>query len=211
VYPFALINGSWLARGVINGPEPGPHRQFGVSVDFWGNTLVAGAPFAVTNGMECGAVYTYLTNADGSTWINGVKLVPWQLQDLMHFGWSVALENDKMVVGAWADDNDTLKTTGGAFIFTKANGIWTNTGGYSGTQPYGEAGRSVALDGDKAFISDENWNSLRGRVVVFNSISQFINCPDLNLPLQFGKCVAAHNGRYIAADDYGKVYFGVWE
>jgi hypothetical protein len=214
VYPFALVNGSWLSRGVINDPDLNGNHYFGHAVDFWNNTLVAGSSTSVTDGKSCGAVFTYLTNADGSTWINGVKIIPPvnKRQDWMHFGLSVSFNNDTLLIGSPSYDDGTNENTGAAFLFYKQNGVWSSGSLFAGEGAHSEMGVSVALDGNNCFIGHEQWSNQKGRVVVYaNGYEEIISNPYPNTPSNFGKKIAIHNGRYIIADDWGKVYFGVWQ
>jgi len=98
--------------------------SFGASIAVQGNMAVVGAPNATENGVSSGAVYIFNRDINGN-WNQGVKLLPTLSNDEQHFGASVALlGNDLIVVGATGDDGKGVNT-GAVYIFKNTGGNWT--------------------------------------------------------------------------------------
>ncbi|MEQ8852337.1 Calx-beta domain-containing protein [Gimesia sp.] len=105
--------------------------QFGHSVAIEGNTIVVGAPFAdayVNPKYEnTGAVFVF--TKDESGWKNATvtKLISPEADEAYRssFGWSVALENNTLVVGASLVQGSPYYR-GAAYVFTKNASGWEN-------------------------------------------------------------------------------------
>tara|TARA_R110002012_G_scaffold11867_5_gene53127 strand:+ start:177 stop:1790 length:1614 start_codon:yes stop_codon:yes gene_type:complete len=118
---------------LINPDETG--AGFGDYVDIWGNCVVIGSPNADldANGQNpissAGAAFIYDKNASGN-WELTQKIDGLHRDAEDRFGYSVAIDNNFIVVGAFADDEDEnggnpINAAGSAFIFEKnSNGIW---------------------------------------------------------------------------------------
>ncbi|MFT5473949.1 MAG: hypothetical protein ACI856_002283, partial [Kiritimatiellia bacterium] len=106
----------------------------GLSVCIEGDLLVIGAPDAslIPGGPETGAVFVYKRNAGGpNAWGEVYRWAPGQAgNDTGHFGWSVALTDRQLAVGA-PQFNTVPGTTareGAAFLFSHNSGAsnsWT--------------------------------------------------------------------------------------
>ena len=93
--------------------------RFGSSVAISGDIVVVGAPFEDTGASDAGAAYIFDTN--------GNQLHKLQASDKAEdykFGYSVAIEGDKIVVGSY-DSDKVVGFTGMAYIFdTNGNQIY---------------------------------------------------------------------------------------
>ena len=98
---------------------------FGRSVAIDGDTAVVGAWADDTVGNNAGAAYVY--QWDGTTWNLQTKLLPELGDDGVaandYFGWSVAIDGDTVVIGAWADDT-TGNNAGAAYVYQWDGTIW---------------------------------------------------------------------------------------
>ena len=98
--------------------------SFGQSVAVSGDTMVVGAWGDDDLGTNAGSAYVYTRS--GTTWTQQAKL---QSSDGMwddKFGYSVAISGDTLVVGAYADDEDTYTlNSGSVYIFTRSGTTWT--------------------------------------------------------------------------------------
>ena len=111
-----------------------------------------------------------------------------------YFGYSVAIDGDTCVIGAWGTNN----FTGNAYVFTNDGGTWslkqtlTATGGASGDF----FGKCVAIDGDTCLIGAYRTNSSTGSAYVFTndggtwSLKQTLTATGGANGDYFGKCVA---------------------
>jgi len=122
-----------------------PNDKFGGSVALGGGAVVVGAPGVDTSR---GSVYVFTFN--GAVWTQQAKLSANDRAAGDEFGYTVALDGDTLVVGAFRDSIGANFQQGSAYVFTRNGGVWTqqqkitaNDGGV-----YGHFGYSVALDAD---------------------------------------------------------------
>ncbi len=68
-------------------------------------------------------------------------------------GWSVAVDDDTLVIGALGDD-DTENLSGSAYVFTRVAGGWTQAGKLTASDPKVDAGfgHAVAVHGDTIIV-----------------------------------------------------------
>jgi hypothetical protein len=159
-YVFSNTNGTWsqVAELTASGEASG---HFGVSVALDGDTCVIGA--AGTNSFAGSA---YVFSKTSGTWTQVAELTDPGGARNDQFGFSVALDGDTCVIGAWG----TNSFAGSAYVFSNTSGTWTQVaqltaaGGASG-----DFGGSVALDGDTCVIGAVGTNSSTGRAYVFSN------------------------------------------
>ena len=88
---------------------------FGYSVAISGDRVVVGAPF---RGVERGAAYLYRRNVGGlNMWGQTKKMFASDRLRGDNNGYSVAVDSNTIVVGAYGDDIDTNIDQGSAYIF----------------------------------------------------------------------------------------------
>jgi antibiotic biosynthesis monooxygenase (ABM) superfamily enzyme len=147
---YTRANGAWTQQGsklVGSGAVGAAVQGVSVALSADGNTAIVGGPH--DNG-EAGAAWIYTRS--GGVWTQqGGKLVgsdavgvPVVLQ-----GYSVALSGDgnTAIVGGQYDNEQT----GAAWVYARANGVWTQQGGKllaNDAVGHAEQGYSVALSGD---------------------------------------------------------------
>jgi hypothetical protein len=147
---------------------------FGYSVALSGNTVVVGAPYegSTTTGVDStpnessndnGAAYVFVRS--GTSWSQQAYLKPGHNVSFeQHFGWSVAVSGDTVVVGAPRETSSTTginstpnvasNDAGAAYIFTRSGTTWNQqaylkAGHVSGGDRFGW---SVAVSGDTAVV-----------------------------------------------------------
>ncbi len=101
---------------------------FGYSVDICGNYAIVGSHQENVDGMP-GAGAAYLYYFDGTSWTEQDKLMSIDRDIGDHFGYSVALSEERAVVGAvYEDDNivgeDSIATAGSAYVFSRSGSSW---------------------------------------------------------------------------------------
>jgi hypothetical protein len=124
---------------------------FGSSVALSGNTAVIGVPRADTSfDFEAGCVYVFVRNND--TWHLEAKLLAENGAAGAHFGSSVALSGDTVVIGA--PDWSNLRKPGSAYVFVREGPSWTQQAKLLAIVPENEDkfGDSVAVDGDTVLV-----------------------------------------------------------
>src|SRR5262249_49721649 len=122
---------------------------FGYAVDLSGDTLVVGSWMDDNErGVKAGRVYVYTRGGDA--WVPSAKLVGADTTAGDGFGVSVALSADTLVIGALEHAGQDAPGAGAAYVFTRANGEWTQQAKL--TAPNGAAhdhfGSAAALDAD---------------------------------------------------------------
>ena len=88
--------------------------DFGFEVDISGDHAVISALWDDPNGTNSGAAYVFVRTESG--WIQEAKLIPDDGGPDDHFGRSVSMDGDTIVIGAQNDD-DNGSDAGAAYIF----------------------------------------------------------------------------------------------
>ena len=161
VYVFTKSGSTWIQAAKLTPTVPEAYAFFGGSVALDGNTLVIGSRLYDTGGyLNAGAAYVFTKS--GSTWSKQAKLTASIPRQLAALGYSLAVDGDTVLVGAFGDDTIRGELgSGSAYVFEKPSEGWDDDD-YSGNetakltasdrQPSGYFGFSVALDGDTAVI-----------------------------------------------------------
>ena len=122
----------------------------GVSVAVDGDTALVGAPFDdVGANTEQGAVYVFTRTGDG--WTQTAKLIASDGAADDFFGFSVAIEGDTIVAGAFGDDVGADANRGSVYTFARAGApARTQTAKLTASDgaTFDLLGDSVAIDGD---------------------------------------------------------------
>ena len=191
VYVFTkpTSSGGWadtIAAPVKLTPTiPEAYAFFGGSVALAGNTLAIGSRLYDAGGrLSSGAAYVFTKDSTG--WSQAAKLTASTSLQLAYLGYSLAVDGDTVLVGAYGDDTVLGELgSGSAYVFDKPPGGWDDDD-YSGNetakltasdrQPSGYFGFSVALDGDTAVIgarqhSDSEIGAGSGAAYVFTKQS----------------------------------------
>jgi hypothetical protein len=147
-YVFERIDGVWTEVAKLTGSDATAQADFGRSVSILGNRVVVGAWFDGAQGSA------YVFELINGIWTEVAKLTASDGALYDHFGTSVSLSANHIVVGASYDD-DYGDISGSAYLFERIDGVWTEVAkltandGASGDR-FGEA---VALSGDHAIIA----------------------------------------------------------
>lgn len=104
--------------------ESGEHDCVGRSVALDGDTLMAGAKGDDDFGSNSGAVYVF--RREGTKWVKEAKLKASDAEIDDFFGFSVGVDGDLAVVGAWQED-DRGNGAGAAYVFRRIDGAWKET------------------------------------------------------------------------------------
>jgi hypothetical protein len=93
--------------------------QFGISVAIDGDTIVIGAYCDDDDGSCSGSVYVFLTSDGAATYGQVAKLTAADAAMYDYFGYSVAIDGNTIVIGAYGDD-DAGDSSGSAYVFSGA-------------------------------------------------------------------------------------------
>lgn len=150
-YVFRRIGNAWTREATLTASGGVVGDAFGSAVAVSGNTIVVGAIGAQGNVAISGAAYVFTRS--GATWSQEATLAPSDGVAYDYFGYSVALDGDSAVIGAYEHDAKGLYS-GAAYVFSRSGSTWsqqqelTASNGVSGDV----FGWSVALSGDTAVV-----------------------------------------------------------
>ena len=162
---------------------PETDESFGVSVSFYGNTALIGAPHDDYDNVktDSGSVYVFTrSSTDGTFTELSTKLHASNPEAGYHFGESVSLYGDTALIGATYDDDNGKSKSGSVYVFTRSStdGTFTERSKLHASNAAGwdRFGISVSLYGNTALIGahgrdDENDNTITnvGSVYVFKA------------------------------------------
>jgi hypothetical protein len=118
VYVFERGDGVWSQAQKLVASDPVAGAQFGISVDIDGDRAVIGAYGHPVAGFESGAAYVF--ERSGSGWVETQRLTPDVHEAGGRFGWAVAIEGDRILVGAHLTGADA----GAAYLFEHDGTAW---------------------------------------------------------------------------------------
>ena len=107
-YVFARSGSTWTLQQKLTANDPARAEELGASVAVSGDTVIAGAPYADSNG---GAAYVFVRSGPASTWTLQQRLQPDDAVGYDGFGDEAALEGDTALVGP--------------YVFVRAGATWT--------------------------------------------------------------------------------------
>ncbi|GEP41612.1 hypothetical protein BGE01nite_09030 [Brevifollis gellanilyticus] len=184
-YVFTRSAGAWSQAAYLKASHPGADDRFGSAVGAAGKTVVVGAwgedgsatgvnGTPDNNATDAGAAYIFSRAEANGAWIQQAYLKAGNTGAGDQFGWSVAVSEDTVVIGAPKEDssltgvnaafNENAANAGAAYVFTRSGGTW-------GQQAYlkaGNAGASdafgwaVAASGDSLIVGAPNENTGNG-------------------------------------------------
>ena len=154
------------------GSDDAANEEFGGSVAVDDGTAVVGAPEHDINGnANAGAAYVFTRAPDSGEWSRPIELTAGSDgAENDWFGYSVAVDGDTIVVGAYQNDADTNNNNeGSAYIFTKVDGEWSGPVKLiaSDTAANDWFGYSVAVDDDTIVVGARWHNGKAGAAYVF--------------------------------------------
>ncbi|TAL47371.1 MAG: hypothetical protein EPN92_04940 [Chitinophagaceae bacterium] len=160
--PLSMPLQKFAAANKIVAADRKHNAEFGRSVSISGNYAVVGVPWESTdvndqNAMtQAGGAYVFEKTSDNN-WKQIQKIVAKDRTPGDHFGWSIGISGNYIVVGAIYDREDDKgkdigTSAGTAYIFEKnANGSWQQMQKIS-ARTYNYFGGSVAIDNNTIVI-----------------------------------------------------------
>jgi len=128
IYKFDSETESWSEQAKLLAADREAGDVFGISVDISSTYAVIGA---VERDAARGAAYVFEKN-ESDIWVQVIKLEAPIRQSSDRFGQSVAIHGDRIVVGAYHEDEDendleTMQNAGSAYVFTRGSSGWVLT------------------------------------------------------------------------------------
>src|SRR5688572_17564813 len=126
--------------------------EFGSAVALQGDWALVGAPLDDDMGFQSGSVYVFRRNGIG--WIEHQKLTASDEQPSDSFGFSVAMDATRAVIGAPLQDPQGSFGAGSAYVFELQGSTWVETAKVWGMPTYSTAhfGYAVSISGDRILI-----------------------------------------------------------
>lgn len=182
------LDGTQLAK--IQASDAQSTDRFGYSVAASNTRIVVGAPWEDTSGQDAGSVYIFD--------IEGNQLAKIQSSDIKindRFGWSVAVSDTRIVVGATGASS--LSAAGGAYIFDIAGNQIAKIQA-SDPQTYGMFGNTVSVSDNRIVVGapTDASGTGAGDVYIFDINGNFITKAiqsDAQAADKFGHAVAVSN------------------
>jgi hypothetical protein len=116
-------NGVWSERAKISAPDATGGEEFGYDLRLDGTRLVASAPSDDDLGANSGSVYVF-ERLSTTTWTMTHKLLAADGEAGDAFGCSISTSGDRVLVGAFADD-DAGSISGSAYLMERrSDGSW---------------------------------------------------------------------------------------
>ena len=141
-------------QSALGDPTPGSGDLFGSSCSLDGDTLAIGVPFNLTAASgRLGSAQVFRRVA--GSWLFEQEVVASNGSDMDQFGLSIAIQGDRMIVGARRHMTNGLFRAGAAYSFRFDGTTWVEEQMLTAPIPRADAdyGNSVDLDGDIAIVS----------------------------------------------------------
>jgi len=157
-YVFTRTGGTWSQQGHLFADDAAAGDEFGDSVAISGDTIVVGA-YGDVNAAGDIAGSAYVFTRTGTTWSQQDHLFADDAAAGDNFGYSVAIDGDTIVVGAYSDDTAAGADAGSAYVFTRTGSTWSQQDHLfaDDAAAYDYFGGSVAIDGDTIVVG-ANWD-----------------------------------------------------
>jgi hypothetical protein len=196
------------------------NNNFGASVAIYDNIIIAGAPEEadIDDDYETGVVYVFVKQGEEWTDMTETAIlspVNPDEEDYMYFGYSVAIDNDIIIIGANEYYNTNGDRTGAAFYY-KVPESWDNAVVSDMLLPdnleeYSSFGIDIAAYNGTVVIG----SGMMGKVFVYNRTGDSystpieINDPDIENNEYFGYSVDVNENLLVVGEPYietGEVY-----
>ena len=163
----ALVPAQVKPKLVANDGSAGD--EFGRSVAIFGDTAIVGAYGDDDEGNESGSAYIF--RREGDNWIQQTQLLAGDGAAGNHFGESVAISGDTVIVGASGDD-DKGTNSGSAYVFRRDDSEWGQPIKLTAVDgaAFDYFGESVAISGDTVIVGaslDDDKGTNSGSAYVF--------------------------------------------
>jgi len=205
-YVFSRLGSVWTQQQKLIAPDAATNDRFGCSVAIDNNTIVIGA---YRRNIYTGCAYVFTRTS--SNWSFQQKLTASDAETGDYFGYSVAIDNNTIIIGVPYDDYSGLDYTGSAYLYKKQDTTWLEQDilRASDSSQMAHFGNSVAIDGNWAVIGAyecniENTNTAGAAYVFANTDAGWVEQQklfDANSPAygeDFGWAVAIKNDTILA-------------
>lgn len=145
----------WKEEAKLTASDGAAQDDFGRAVSIEASRIVIGKPGGQTNGRNSGAAYVF--DLIGAGWIEVAKLLPLDGAKSDHFGTSVSLSGNAVLVGAPAND-DAGVSSGAAYLFRREDDTWNQVAKLlpADGHPGAQFGMTVGILRDRVLVGASN-------------------------------------------------------
>ncbi len=178
LFRFDAGSGTWSHEEMLYASDGEAGDVFGFSVAASNDRVLIGATGDDDNGTAAGAAYVFAYDSGSGTWSEEGKILPVDGDVSAAFGTSVALDNDRALIGAYRDDAPGFNSGSAyTFAFDSGSGVWNEEAKLvASTGADGdELGLSVGLSGNTALAGagrDDDLGPESGAVFVYDLTPQ---------------------------------------
>ena len=122
-YIFVRTGANWAQQAKLVANDGASLDHFGRSVAIWGETVIVGTNGKVGANVAQGSAYIFVRT--GANWAQQTKLTANDGATNDHFGESVSISDETVIVGASGDDIGGNTDQGSAYIFIRNGADWT--------------------------------------------------------------------------------------
>lgn len=150
-YIYMRSGNAWSIQDSLTASDASAGSNFGYSVAIDGDYAIVGAPFwdstGTSNFTEAGKVFFFMRS--GSTWSEQAAFTSSDPEEDQFFGWSVDIDGEYAVVGAYKDD-EIARNAGAAYTFIRSDDIWSEQEKLvaSDLETNDRFGQAVSISGD---------------------------------------------------------------
>ncbi len=165
VYVFIKKGMGWIQYQKLTASDAAISDQFGSSVAIYGDTIVIGAEEDDDGGTYSGSAYVFVK--DSGIWTEQAKLIASDPAEFDHFGESVSIYEDTIIVGSSFDD-DVFEDSGSAYVFVRNVDTWSQQAKLTASDPHtlDFFGQDVSIWNNIAVIGSRD-NAWVGAAYVF--------------------------------------------
>ena len=153
-YVYQRYADSWLLEAELVSPNLYPNDKFASTISTFENYIAIGSQGVAAS--HEGAVYIFKNTGTG--WVNDIVLTPSSSFKSSHFGASVMLSGEYLIIG---DDDHGRAHEGSAYIYRRQDGIWNLQASLKGgiVTKSAKYGTSVAISKNYAVIGAKSENN----------------------------------------------------
>jgi len=172
-------SGEWSRIQILTASDKRDNAQFGISMRMGLNRIVVGSDHLHEH---TAAAYVFERATASDTFSQVQRLTPDTIRERDYFGCAVAIDGDRIVVGAHGEEH---YTPGAAFLFERSNsGTWRQTHRFvcPENSDSDEFGSSVALDDYGMYVGAPMHDGRRGAAYAFTKSGGMWDEPTLLEP-----------------------------
>jgi len=143
-YIFVRSGMSWSQQAKLTASDATTGDKFGTAVSISGERVIVGSPEDDETFSNSGSAYEFTRS--GSTWTEQNKLNASDAGLADSFGYSVALEGDRVIVGSPSDDTPAGANAGSAYVFLWTGSSWFEEGKLEASDAAGGQDFGISVD-----------------------------------------------------------------